>query len=287
MKKIKFSKSWLIGIVSGLLIVAILGTVAAVFARKSAVTEEEISRDLIDAIVAGQTGLGRYASASGTLDYDYGGDTLDMLDDKQRGFSTNQVEFVEPGADVGDWVRLMLDGKNEILNYGKSESGSSSITFLAPIDENGNTPVLDSTNKFVFETDFKWSIENDVIDGYNKDPLYYFRIAFVDEDGNRFAPIYGTKKVGSERMYVSDSGTQLKNNIIVKPNEWYNLRLEYFCNINKGEYYVRVVLDGVIRARYVTTDVESMMTGVNVSLRQYVTDLNLYFDNTYVGCVPQ
>ena len=284
MKKIKFSKSWLIGIVSGLLIVAILGTVAAVFARKSAVAEEEISRDLIDAIVAGQTGLGRYASASGTLDYDYGGDTLDMLEDNQRGFSTNGVEV----EGVGDWVKLKLDGKNEILNYGKSEYGSSSITFLAPIDENGEYPTLaDGKHKFIFETDFKWSIENDVIEEWNKDPLYYLRIAFVDESGKRFAPVYGTKSVGSDRMYFSDSGTALKGRCILEADEWHNLRLEYFYSPSADLYYVRLFLDNISKEWCITSDAVSSMSGVNVSLRQYVTDLNLYFDNTYVGCVPK
>ena len=284
MKKIKFNKQALISIVSGLLVISILGTIATVFLNKSPEENNEIPRDLISSIVAGQTGLGIYANKDGSLNYDYGDKTLASLSDSERGFSTSSVEI--DGAD--DWVSLKLDGVNEILNYGKSAVGSSSITFLAPTGENGAIPSLENgENKYVFETDIKWSVTNDNFDGYSGGDVYYIRIAFTDLSNDRDnAAVFGVKNVGNEKMYFSNQATTKKGRCVLDNNEWYNLRIEYYYSIHENAYFISYYLDNILVSTYRAGKIGTF-TGVNVSLRQKVTDLNVYFDNTYVGCLPR
>lgn len=284
MKKIKLNKQVLISIVSGLLVVAILGSLAAVFVNKSPEDSNEIPRDLISSILAGQTGLGMYANKDGVLNYDYGDKTLASLSDKERGFSLSSVSI--DGAD--EWVSLKLDGINEILSYGKSQKGSSSITFFAPTGEDGAIPSLENGEyKYVFETDFKWSIKNDNYEGYNGGDIFYIRFAFVDTRNDRgIVPVYGVKNVGNDKMYFSDQPSVKKGRCVLENDEWYNLRIEYYYSSSADAYYYRLYLDNILVSTYQTGEIESF-TGVNVSLRDNVTDLNVYFDNTYLGCLPR
>ena len=297
MKKIKFNKNWLIGIVSGLLIVAILGTTATVFVKNgsdSKDSEEKLpSVSTSYGVVAGQPGLGQYVEAPGVLTYDYekytpyeinSTDWTDLDIEGELGFALASRPVM--GGNTGNNANIVDNGSNRFLKIEKTETGMSRIYFPVVGDavEGGCT--------YVFETDILWGGCAGFSDGAF-DYSWAFRIELRSDKENNgvnpaFCSVYGTIcSTGFDQTRVSLSG--LYRNYVVDSvmtaGNWYNLRVEYTTG-DGGSGHCEIYLDNILVNEFSVGEVDDGdFKYVAVELRTKTPETFMSFDNTYVSII--
>ena len=288
MKKIKFSKSWLIGIVSGLLIVAILGTSVTVFSRTNRDGDKPLSSTNMGA-VAGQPGYGKYVGADGVLTYSYEGWTSKEINwsdwsgvdlEDTLGFALASKPVL--GGNAGNNAVMLNNGVNDFLKIEKTETGMSRIYF--PVIEQGGST-------YVFETDFKWGgcvrFEDNGFDW-----SWAFRIEMRSDINNNganpaFCSVYGVvdHRFDARRVSLSNEHRNYETDVVMKADNWYSLRIEYTPITSElGE--CSIYIDNMLMSTfYSDLPGNDSFNYVAVELRSKTPETSSYVDNTYVSTI--
>ena len=261
MKKIKFNKNWLIGIVSVLLIVATLGTIATVFVTKS--QNKTLSKETLSAVLIGRTGLGKSFGHENTLHYD-----------------ANITGVESPYGDVtlnsgsgSRWLVVGEEGKNSVLELGKCDYVSNEVIFSST-DSDGE--------RFVFETDFKFS--GDDTNSNTHRTSWFSRIRFSDSGGSAINDYYlSNSSNNGSFLYLTDINDDITSCSKIDYDEWYNLRFELVSQKSGDAFDVFVYLDSILVDSYSCVGNLDNIEFVYVTARKDVKDITIRFDNTYTS----
>jgi len=214
-------------------------------------------------------GSGLYAEAEGVLNYTYSGDTSVSGFDFgfNPGVTSSNVNWSVPTSVDGDacW---------EIGRINVTETETNIATF---------TPVSQSGNKYVFETDIYWRGTSGQF-VTDSSTCWLGRYQFIDSNNQALDIFWHTDSDGN--LSLSDHNNYSNNYVTIPLGEWSNLRIEIYDSL------VHFYLNGELKSEIDTTifaqgydNLSGGFTAFKIENRCYLKDILYYLDNTYISCV--